>query len=310
MPEEEKKHIDSGFKVDDGKLQPDKKTGKCPHKDKNGLCGVHGTEMKPFGCIASPFTLNNNNTLIIRNRYSLRKCHGQGLPAYVTFRSSLDLIFGKKESLRICELLEKEKKDVIATITRGNYNKIKYLDSVKHGEQTYEMLSNKEEVMPTWKCGDSNEVLDTIKDEFDFVFSCPPYADLEVYSDDPKDISNMSYEDFLSVYSNIIKKTISKLKKDRFACFVVGEIRNKKGIYRNFINETKKCFIESGANFYNDIILLNVVASASMRAARYFNSGRKVAKIHQNVLVFYKGDPKNIKVNYPKIEIDNIETTS
>ena len=29
---------------------------------------------------------------------------------------------------------------------------------------------------------------------------------------------------------------------------------------------------------------------------------RKVAKMHQNVLVFYKGNPKDIKANFPKIE--------
>ncbi len=238
------------------------------------------------------------------------KCHGEGLPAYVTFRESLDLIFGKKESLRICELLGKEKKDIIATVTRNNYNKIKYLDSVKHGTQTYEMLDNKEEIMPKWIYGDSNEILDSIKEDFDFIFSCPPYSDLEVYSDDPKDISNMSYDDFLSVYSSIIKKTLSKLKQNRFACFVVGEIRDKKGVYRNFTNDTKRAFIESGGGFYNDIVLLNAIASASMRATRYFNSGRKVVKTHQNVLVFYKGDPKKIKGNYPKIEIDDLEVIS
>jgi hypothetical protein len=32
--------------------------------------------------------------------------------------------------------------------------------------------------------------------------SCPPYADLEKYSDDPKDLSNMDYADFKEVYFN------------------------------------------------------------------------------------------------------------
>ena len=37
---------------------------------------------------------------------------------------------------------------------------------------------------PQWYVGDSNKVLENeFEAKFDFVFSCPPYADLEVYSD-------------------------------------------------------------------------------------------------------------------------------
>ena len=46
--------------------------------------------------------------------------------------------------------------------------------------------------------------------------------------------------------------------------------------------------------FYNDIILVDVVGSASQRAALNMKN-RKVVKVHQNVLIFYKGDPKKIK---------------
>ena len=43
------------------------------------------------------------------------------------------------------------------------------------------------------------------------VFSCPPYADLEVYSDLDGDISNMDYPHFIDAYRSIIKKSIDKL---------------------------------------------------------------------------------------------------
>lgn len=36
---------------------------------------------------------------------------------------------------------------------------------------------------------------------------------------------------------------------------------------------------------------------------------RKVAKMHQNVLVFYKGSTKEIKNIYPKIEFSQDELT-
>ncbi|MEN9929348.1 MAG: hypothetical protein RLZZ231_1269 [Bacteroidota bacterium] len=156
-----------------------------------------------------------------------------------------------------------------------------------------------------WFDGDSNEVLDLYKplDGFDFVYSCPPYADLEKYSDDPKDLSNMDYADFKEVYFSIIKKSVAQLKDDRFACFVVGDVRDKKGFYYNFVSDTIQAFKDAGMELYNEIILVNVVGSLAVRVRRQFNGGRKVGKMHQNVLVFYKGDPKKIKENFPELNI-------
>ena len=162
-----------------------------------------------------------------------------------------------------------------------------------------------------WFDGDSNEVLDLYKpfEAFDFLMSCPPYADLEKYSDDPKDLSNMDYSDFKEVYFSIIKKSVAQLKDDRFACFVVGDVRNKKGFYYNFVSDTIQAFKDAGMEYYNEIILVNVVGSLAVRVRRQFNGGRKVGKMHQNVLVFYKGDPKKIKENYPELNLgDDLES--
>lgn len=155
-----------------------------------------------------------------------------------------------------------------------------------------------------WFAGDSNEVLDEIDfKDIDFVYSCPPYADLEKYSDDPKDLSNMDYADFKEAYFSIIKKAVAQLKDDRFACFVVGDVRDKKGFYYNFVSDTIQAFKDAGMEYYNEIILVNVVGSLAVRVRRQFNGGRKIGKMHQNVLVFYKGDPKKIKDNFPELNL-------
>lgn len=140
---------------------------------------------------------------------------------------------------------------------------------------------------PQWYCGDSNEVLDGFNKEFDFVFSCPPYADLEVYSDLDGDISNKPYNEFLRLYENIIEKSCKLLKKDGLACFVVGEVRDKKGNYIGFVPDTIRAFEKCGMKFYNEAILLNAIASASMRANGNMKS-KKLVKVHQNILVFKK----------------------
>jgi len=137
----------------------------------------------------------------------------------------------------------------------------------------------------------------------DLLFSCPPYFDLEVYSDLPNDASNQgSYEDFIGILRNAFTAALGCLKDDRFAVIVVGDVRNKKtGCYYDFCGDIKRIFRDNGAELYNEIILVETGASTALRAGRYMES-RKVAKMHQNILVFYKGNTKNIKSNFPKIE--------
>jgi len=161
-------------------------------------------------------------------------------------------------------------------------------------------------VEPTWYCDDSLNVDKYLKDgSIDMIFSCPPYADLEVYSDDEKDLSTMEYDKFREVYTEIIKKACNKLKNDRFAVFVVGEVRNKKGIYYEFVNDTIQAFKAGGMNYYNEIILANPIGTAPLRARNVFKK-RKIVKVHQNVLVFYKGNQENIKNNFNDIEIADL----
>jgi hypothetical protein len=145
---------------------------------------------------------------------------------------------------------------------------------------------------PTWIVGDSRDVLTLADGQFDFVFSCPPYADLEVYSNDPKDLSNLEYQEFLAAYRDIIRDSIKLLKQDRFACFVVGEIRDSKGICRNFVSDTIAAFQDAGAMLYNECILTTMLSSAPVRAKKAFVNSRKLTKVHQNILVFCKGNPK------------------
>lgn len=143
------------------------------------------------------------------------------------------------------------------------------------------------ENQPQWYVGDSAEVIDGFYKRYDFLFSCPPYANLEKYSDLPGDISNMNYSDFLTAYRVIIHKSARLLKPNSFACFVVGEVRDQKGHYVGFVPDTIRAFDDAGLKYYNEAILLNQLGSASMRANGNMKS-KKLVKIHQNVLVFYK----------------------
>jgi len=160
--------------------------------------------------------------------------------------------------------------------------------------------------MPRWIIGDSTNISELAGGEYDMIFSCPPYADLEVYSDDPADLSRMDYADFITAYRKIITQCVAMLKDNRFACFVVGDIRDSKGFYRNFPADTIQAFEDAGAILYNEAILVTAIGSLPIRVGRQFDGGRKLGKTHQNVLVFYKGNPKAIK-DFGAVEFGNVE---
>ncbi|MCP4761902.1 MAG: hypothetical protein GY870_08970 [archaeon] len=140
---------------------------------------------------------------------------------------------------------------------------------------------------PNWYTGDSLEVIKDLNVEYDFILSCPPYANLEKYSDLDGDISNKNYPEFIELYSQIIKQSCLKLKKGCFACFVVGEVRDKKGYFLGFVPDTIKIFQKYGMKFYNELIFLDQLGNAAMRA-KQFSANHKLAKVHQNVLIFKK----------------------
>lgn len=141
-----------------------------------------------------------------------------------------------------------------------------------------------------WVVGDSMKLLDDAP-AADFVFSCPPYGNLERYSDDPADLSTMDdYWTFRAAYSRIILKSLARLKPGRLAAFVVGDFRDEKGFYRGFVADTINAFRECGARLYNDAVVVTPVGSLSIRVGKQFETGRKLGKTHQNLLVFSKGE--------------------
>ena len=141
-----------------------------------------------------------------------------------------------------------------------------------------------------WIEGDSQDLDALVSEPADFVFSCPPYFDLERYSDDPRDLSNMRPAAFLEAYRGIIAKACARLRDNRFACFVVGDVRDPGGAYRNLPGETIAAFRGAGLVLYNEAILVTAAGSLPIRAGRQFEASRKLGKTHQNVLIFAKGD--------------------
>jgi len=148
-----------------------------------------------------------------------------------------------------------------------------------------------------WINGDSRNLPALVgeTEPFDFILSCPPYFDLEVYSDRAEDLSAArNYQDFLDAYREIIRHACSKLAPDSFACWVVGDVRDSKGWFHGLTNDTVKAFEDAGMRLYNDAILLTPAGSLPMRVRGQFEKSRKLGKTHQYVLIFGKGDPTKV----------------
>lgn len=145
-------------------------------------------------------------------------------------------------------------------------------------------------------------------ESMDFLFSCPPYFDLEVYSDSPEDLSNQNdYRAFYNLLSGILINSARKLRKNRFACIVMSDVRDKEGQYLQIVADIIKFMTkDAGLKFYNDLVLVNSAGTAPLRAGRSMGT-RKVVRLHQNVLVFYKGDISQIKAVFPKLTPEELE---
>lgn len=151
-----------------------------------------------------------------------------------------------------------------------------------------------------WVTGDAEYALDQIEDgSYQMLFTCPPYYNLEQYTRDPRDLSRQeTYDSFLIKYTAIIEKALNKLNPSSgvYIVIVVGEVRDPKtGAYYGLVPDTINIFRKAGCHYYNEIILEDEVGSLAIRGPKYFKQSRKIGKMHQNILVFYKGDLSKIR---------------
>lgn len=166
-------------------------------------------------------------------------------------------------------------------------------------------------VAPLWHCGDSAKLDELLRhgEQYDLIWTSPPYFDLEIYSRSKRDGSAFeTYEKFIAWYADIMGQAVARLRDNRFVGVKVGEVRDKRlHSYRGFVTDNAAIFRKLGLHYYNEAILVTPLGSVPVRAAGAFTASRKLAKTHQNVLWFYKGDPRKIGDHFPaEIEVGDV----
>ena len=125
----------------------------------------------------------------------------------------------------------------------------------------------------------------------------------------------MSERNFDIKFDKIIYKSTLQLKQNRFFGIVVSEVRNPSttgnysiGNYRKLVSKTIQMCEAHGLHFYNDMVLFNSQHQASRVGKTYFDRNRKIPSVHQNILIFVKGNPdiatEEIKGGEPTCQVN------
>lgn len=180
----------------------------------------------------------------------------------------------------------------LAAATQGrHYLGIDLLSGqVDHNRQVHQQWQGELPGSAQWTHGDAREVLPQLETSFDYALSCPPYWRLERYSDDPRDLSGMSLDEFLAEHARIIQHTAARLTDHSFATWVVGDLRGPRGRLCQLPRHTVAAFETAGMELVNDQILITPVGTRHWSMRHTFIVGRAATRLHQHVLTFVKGD--------------------
>lgn len=140
-------------------------------------------------------------------------------------------------------------------------------------------------VQPEIRLGDGT-LLEGVPNNFaDFVFTCPPYSDVEKYESVPGQLSDLSYSDFIQAIARCMKRCFECLKSGKFCVWVVADFRRDKRLipfHYDLVNAASNI----GFHLHDEVIMQN-----RSPFARYLGNavaGKHTAKVHEYILVWKK----------------------
>jgi hypothetical protein len=143
-------------------------------------------------------------------------------------------------------------------------------------------------------------------EQFDLVFTCPPYYRVERYVDydgNPPagEINSIgTYEKFRDTLFAGYRKAIAALKDGCFFVVMTGDSRDKNGGYYCAESETELFFKSEGLAVYNKIVYLESEFTRLAHAKKTLHQ-RKFPKREQKIIVAYKGKISGIKDRFAPI---------
>lgn len=147
---------------------------------------------------------------------------------------------------------------------------------------------------PQWVVGDSLAKESYPADEFDMVFTSPPYFDLEEYHGGEKDGSGLNrYGDFVKWLENILRLCAERLRENRHIVIKIGDVRSKtNGVLRGLHHDLNAAVNRLGLHTFDDAIYVTPVGTMALRTSFHWPRTHTLGRGHQYVMVFWKGNPK------------------
>ena len=139
-------------------------------------------------------------------------------------------------------------------------------------------------------CGDGIKLLNIKDDSADFVFSCPPYFNIEKYENVPNQLSNITdYDVFLELMFSAAQRQYTILKNNKYCVMVVGDWRVN-GELLMFSQDMIRAYLNAGFLMHDFII--HKLNSMAVIGCGSFDNNNFVTKSHEYVLVFKKNTNK------------------
>lgn len=136
-------------------------------------------------------------------------------------------------------------------------------------------------------CGDSAKIA-IQENYFDFSYTCPPYFNLEIYSDLAEDLSNAKdYGKFLDMLKAVMRNVFVGLKQGGLSVWVVGNFRDNRGRLIHFNGDVIRIAEEIGFVLHDELIFWGAAGSAVQRCGQ-FEANRKSVRVHEYIIILKK----------------------
>ena len=162
-----------------------------------------------------------------------------------------------------------------------------------------------------WLALDATEIASVQRGKkFDLVFTCPPFFEMERYSELERDLSTMAPEDFQQAYAAILVAAATRLANHRFMVIITGDVRGEDGGLLNLFEQAREAICGAGLKAWNTAIFLPPLGSLPLRTSASFKAGRKMGRAHQYVQIFLKGCPEQARLVMPTEAQDVLANTA
>ena len=142
----------------------------------------------------------------------------------------------------------------------------------------------------------TSEFMVESSDSVDYIFSCPPYWDIENYGVQPHQLANIkNYKRFLEAMVRVMTSCARILKHGRYFCLVIADFRKDSTFYP-FHSDLIRLGLQIGFDLHDVIIIQKCKVPISSHFTNQCVDRRRMGIAHEYLLVFKK--PRTMIISY------------